>query len=217
MTRKLKVLGIAFVAVFAMSAIASAAASAADFSSTSGTGSTILEGTQTTSNVFKVTQPAGTTVAEVHCTTAKFTGTVTGNTVEQVTAHPTYSGCEASPFGSATVTTTGCNYILHAAGTVDVECESGKNITIAAPGCTITVGAQTGLASVSYTNSGSPSTVNVKTNVSGIHYTSSGSFCSFFGVPSSGSLADYTGSVNVKGYADEGGVKGAQVSLAYNP
>jgi hypothetical protein len=135
--------------------------------------------------------------------------------VSAVEAHPTYGGCEASPFGSATVTTTGCNYNLHSAGTVDIVCSGTNKIKIEAPGCTITVGSQSGLNSVSYANSGSPSTVTVTSNVEGISYTSSGSLCSFFGVPSSGSLSDYTGGVNVKGYVDTNGTKGAQTAIKW--
>jgi hypothetical protein len=212
MIRKFKVLGLALVAVFALTAVASAA----EFHSESSTGNTFLEGSQTTANVFTVTNPKGTKVADVHCSSATFTGTQTGKTVSSVEVHPTYAGCEASPFGSAEVETDGCTYNLHSAGTVDIVCAKEFAIKIVAPGCTITVGGgQSGLSSVNYSNSGSPSTVTALANVEKIAYKASGGLCSFFNVPSSGTLGDYAGGVNVKGYVDMNGTKGAQTAIKW--
>jgi hypothetical protein len=113
---------------------------------------------------------------------------------EALEVHPTYSECEVELGGShnATVTTTGCNYLFHAAapkekGTVDVKCETGKEILVKVEtvNCLIKVGGQTGLKSVEYENLSSGA-VEVKANVENIAYTTN---CE--GIPASGSLGKY--------------------------
>lgn len=75
------------------------------------------------------------------------------------TVHPEYSGCTAFGFVGATVTTTGCNYVLKAgaetktdvfAGQVEIECETGKKITIVASTCEATIGPQTFSSGISF-------------------------------------------------------------------
>jgi len=96
-----------------------------------------------------------------------------------VLVHPTYSECtvELSGEHEATVLTTGCNYVFHAAAvltasTVDVECETGKEIVVhvATVNCEIKIGAQTGLKTIEYMNLEN-GTVEVRANVKGIAYT----------------------------------------------
>lgn len=70
---------------------------------------------------------------------------------ETVTVHPTYSGCEAFGFVEATVSTTGCNYVLSASGFVEIACSGLSPITITASTCQATVGSQL-LLGMSYRN-----------------------------------------------------------------
>jgi hypothetical protein len=198
MMRNLKALGLALVAVFAMSAVAASAAQA-EHKFTSESTTTYLLGEQKTKNVF--TTSGGT----VECTGAKFEGgPFSGTELKSVTIHPTYTGCTA--FGlNATVETTGCNYIIEAAGkeemgTAKVECEEGKLIRIKPLGCEVTVGPQTPTTpTVSFTNesTGKTADVLVTAEVGGITYTSSGFPCG-----PSGTNGTYTGSVTTKGYSD---------------
>jgi hypothetical protein len=106
----------------------------------------------------------------------------------------------------AKVLTTGCNYVFHAAlsltkeGSVDVECETGKEIQIELEGsllgCVISVGAQTGLKTVDYMND-EPTVGEVTVNaaVTGITWKAT-SVC---GIALSGNAATYTGSAHAKG------------------
>lgn len=115
------------------------------------------------------------------CTTATFKteGEVTVPS-ETLLIHPEYTKCEVNLAGThlATVTTTGCNYVFHAAapntteGSVDLECEAGDEIKVHVSGlnCEIKVPAQSGLKTVEYVNEGGA--VKVNANVTGIRWTS---------------------------------------------
>jgi hypothetical protein len=74
-----------------------------------------------------------------------------------LTLHPEYFLCQAFGFSSATVTTTECDYLLHAGtelgggnftATLDVACASGKAIRVTAGTCEIEIKSQSGLNSV---------------------------------------------------------------------
>jgi hypothetical protein len=96
--------------------------------------------------------------------------------------------------------------VFHAAlsltkeGSVDVECETGKEIKIelegTLAGCVISVGAQNGLKSVDYMNN-EPALGDVTVNaaVTGIAWKAT-SIC---GIALSGNAATYTGSAAAKG------------------
>jgi hypothetical protein len=207
MMRSLKITGLALVAMFAMTAVAASAASAATFHSESTP--TILTGEQESKNIFETN-----TGVKVECSTAHFEGTVVGTSVASVTVHPTYGSCL---FGSeaATVTTTGCNYILSAeatSGNVQIECEGTNKISVATSACTLTIGAQTPGGSATYTNQGTGAgrSILVSANSTGITFTKDGNalLCAF-----AGSTGKYTGTVLTKGYKDASGVKGAQQGI----
>ena len=191
MTRNLKVLGLAFVAVLAMSAVVANAASAANFVASK------YPATFTGSNT-KGTEKFHTEAGDVECD-SHFEGTESGAS-STATAHPTYTNCEAFLGLSATVDTTGCNYVFHltstTAATTDVECAEGKVITVTAGTCKLTIGAQTGLTSTALAASGGK--ITVSPNVSSIKYTvtQDGFLCPFGGT---GSKTDgtYTGSVTI--------------------
>jgi hypothetical protein len=203
MFRNFKVLGLALVAVFAMSAVAASAASANFISATT---PTILEANNTGQGAHVFSTESG---AEVSCTTAAFAGTSEGTSVASVEMHPTYSGCTFLG-ATASVTTTGCNYVFLTAGGVQVKCETGKTIEVNAAGaCTLKVGAQSPGGSATYTNS-SPN-IGVNANVTGITYTTSGPLCFLVSGPGA-----YKGKATVSGFKDSSGVKGEQVVISHS-
>jgi hypothetical protein len=234
MIRNLKTLGLAMLALCAFGAVAAQAASAHQFTSESG--ATILTGAQVGEHVFTAEGN------EVRCTTATFSGTQLGTESDQITIHPEYGKgldekgepgkCRFSAL-TATVTTTGCNYVFDSDTTqnpdaalgvedapVSIECETGKAINIAMSGCTIAVGGapnNQGLHGVTFANDGTGSTKDVTVNAtaSTIHYSASGFGCGLAGIKT-GTHTDgtYTGLTTVKGYVDVNGVEGAQTGIS---
>jgi hypothetical protein len=196
MIRKLKALGLALVAVFAMSAIVATAAQA-----TAGTLTTFPAGKTvkvTAAQTAKIGAEAHEFVLTDHevepgkfantkCETAQFHGVGTYTTgATTITVEPTYKECTA--FGQpATITTTGCDYLLHTgtktpAGTgwhvvTTVTCTGANLIKIVTGTCEVTVGSQAaeGLTTSEVTNSGPaiPETAMdllLHTNVHSIEY-----------------------------------------------
>jgi len=154
MTRNLKALGLALIAVLAMSALVASAASAhtpAKF--TVGKEKSEIVGEETVKNNFKVTG------VETTCEEVNFTGTTPAGTVEAETQTitPSYKKCTAeSIFGTIEVTVTGfaageCDYRLNANETADLECAAGKEVTVDAATCTIHVPPQKGLGKITFT------------------------------------------------------------------
>jgi hypothetical protein len=161
MTRSIKTLGLALVAVLAMGALVASAAQAAPTLEIEGGGEAELMGTQVGTQVFSVDG------SSVECEVANFEPV--GQTTSGATwgrLHPVYSECTAFGFVGATVTTTGCDYEAMATGTateiggmknyasgeIKVVCETGKTITISGGGCKATVGSQTISSGIEFTN-----------------------------------------------------------------
>jgi hypothetical protein len=189
MSRKLKTMGLALIAVFALTAVGDGAASAAEFHSTAAT--TKISASQTTTHNFT------TTIVGITCEKATFSGTQTTATTTSVEFAPTYSGCHFIIFGSTiaiTVATNECKYRLNASGTADIVCPVGKAITVSGAGCTITVGAQTGKKSVTYANKEAKH-IDITTNLTGINYSHSGFTCG----TGSGTNGTYTGTTTASG------------------
>lgn len=189
MIRKFKALGLAFVAVVAMSAMAAQAAyavpefTAAKYPAT-------LDGT-----AEKIGERFVTEAGAVECAVSHYSATLTAQS-QTLRVHPTYTECKAFGFLSATITTTGCDYIFtatervkedHYKAHVAVECEAGKSITIVASSCSAEVKTQSGLTTVDLTNMtqtpASPNDVTVKPTVEKIKYTvtNDGFLCPFNG------------------------------------
>ena len=130
MTRNLKALGLALVAVFAMSAMAASASSASVLTSD---GPFTLTGTETGSetNFLKAFN------VKTKCTsTYKGTAVGGGNLASGATTAtltPTYTGCTTAGLPT-TVDLNGCDFVLHlgAAGAVtgDQVCPAGNDITV---------------------------------------------------------------------------------------
>jgi hypothetical protein len=142
MTRNLKALGLALVAVFAFAAISASAASAETkihgALQTTPDGTANLVGTEVGGDhVFNV----GGGIGSISCTNSEFHGHIAGKTTSP-TITPTYTNCTFTLLGiprPATVTLNGCQYTLttHAfvddnngSGQIHVICPEGKKIEI---------------------------------------------------------------------------------------
>ncbi len=183
--------------------------------------STTLTGSQVGSNVFAVGS------ASVSCPVARFSGTIAESGAQSAVLHPEYEGkegssCEVSPIGSATVSTTGCDYAIsgETAGgdaPVEVQCEAGHEITVNGP-CVIHIASQSPAGGVSFTNGGegSKSDITAKATVSGIHAVVTDSFaCTLGGLnPGAYTNATYEGSITFTGYTDLSGTEGSQIGIA---
>jgi hypothetical protein len=207
MNYKLKVLGLALVAAFAMSTVVASAASATAWQFHSNTDNSILTGEQ--HNVDVVSYDSG----AYRCSSVTYTGTAAGTTNSTITVTPAYSGCKLAFIINITVNPTGCAYTFHAEtidangnyeGSVDIECTDGSVIDVIAPGCEITVPAQTGLKKVTFTNLGSGHTqevtvdVNISNTITYIEHQKTGSTCENSGTPHT-TNGSYTGNALVTG------------------
>lgn len=136
---------------------------------------TTVTGSQEGSDVF--TTDGGT----VTCKTATYVGSVTGTSATEAEVAPTYSGCTAFGFINVPIDLNECKYKFTAGsriegnfeGSVHVVCPEGKAVEITAPGCRVTVGAQTPGGTITYTNIGTGTTreLTLDVNVTGVHYT----------------------------------------------
>jgi hypothetical protein len=208
MIRKIKTLGLAMVAVLAMSALAASAASAGVTEIEGGTSATLHGAQVENSHVFTLTDNSNLTTT---CKTATFSATgETANGTSTIETHPEYSECTAFAGLTATVTTTGCNYLFHLGaetaagefdGTVDIVCTGENTIKITAGTCEVKVGSQTGLTAGTSTNSGgagSSMDLLLHTKSSKIKYSvlKDGFLCPLSGVGSY-TESDYTGTTTV--------------------
>ncbi len=208
MKRKLITLSLAAMAIAIVSVVSASAASAAP-----------LFHAESEPVTFKGTSSDNTFVTdagEVACETSSFSGVNTAKTSTTATLTPVYSGCKAFGFIGATVEPNGCSYVFHLVegsspptATVDIECPSGKEITITAATCTVHVPPQTGLSHVVFTNEGAKATRDIKAavTVGGIHYTAT-SGCIATGTRTNGV---YSGTVTVKGFNSGGAQQGIWV------
>lgn len=86
----------------------------------------------------------------IHCEKSTYEGTVTTKTVTTITMTPTYTNCTTNDEDGTKVTVdvNGCSYTFsshgpNTHGTVTIDCPVGKQIEITHPLCTITIPAQT--------------------------------------------------------------------------
>lgn len=172
MTRNLKALGLALIAVCAMSGLAASAAQAEfTFTGWEGTESnhvhTILSGSQTTAfgDKFRVT----TGKLALECEKATASGTLTVGDQATVTATPAFTNCKGGG-APVTVNTTTCDYVFHITakvtadeykGTVDVKCTTPKDTihvsvytdaSHTSTVCEYTIEEQEGISGITYTN-----------------------------------------------------------------
>ena len=169
--KRIRLIGLAVVAVFALSAVAAASASAFEFFEAE-TYPVTIKGKNKPGSLHKFKVDSG----ESTCESASFESGAYSARTNEVKVKPTYTGCNFIPIGktgeTTTVTTTGCEYGLNITGTVKVECGSG-HIIVKAATCEVTVGSQTipGTA-VTYKNvgTGTAREVEVTSTAKGIKY-----------------------------------------------
>jgi hypothetical protein len=175
MIRKFKALGLAMVAVLALSAIGASTAQA-QFTATSYP--TTVTATSALGNDVITTEGGS-----VECA-SHFVGTLT-EASNSLTLTPTYTGCKAFGFLSATVSTNGCTYkwtrISVISAGFDITCPLNKQITIVAGTCEVDILPQSGLLNVTISNR--LLDIDARLNLSGITYnvTKDGFLCPFNG------------------------------------
>jgi hypothetical protein len=165
MTRKLKALGLVFVAVLALGALSATAASAASFHYEQT--HTMITGGQPHGEDDIWTVNAGT----VKCQSSYYTGTTSSATTETFTVTPEYGLCSAFGFINVPIDVNGCTYTFNVSGFFNISCLSGE-ITVTAFNCHVKIGTQTFLGG-SYDNSGSGKSrdVTATLKLSGLKYT----------------------------------------------
>jgi len=199
MTRNLRFLCLALVAMLTMGIAASSAMAAAEFHLE--TTPSELTGVQEGTNTF------ATDSGTFHCTSVKFTGSYSSQTTGTTVLTPFTSGCRSTGFTEANITidTNGCKYNLTAEGTTSSSihitgCNSGTaGIVITAPFCTITVTPQT-VGPVHYINTGAGTTREViaEFTASNLVYHESGAACKN-ATTSNTTGGSYTGKVRLTG------------------
>jgi len=208
MNRKLKGLGLMFVALLALAGFSSSAM-AAEFHSE--TAHTIISGEQPagTNDVFTVN------AGKVTCNSATYSGTTSAATTSEIEVEPKYSECTAFGFVSTTIDVEGCKYKFTPATStpqLHIICPAGKTLHVTAFNCWVKIGSQT-LSGITYDNSGSGTSrdVTATANVSGITYTQESK--SFPGC-TNGTFTNgtYVGAGTVKG----ANTSGTQVGVFYN-
>jgi hypothetical protein len=136
------------------------------------------EPTQLTGEIDVGEDVFGFDVGLLECTEVGYGGSVAGKNAEVIPLAPTYKACTA--FGPvATVDTNGCFYVFKAG-----EAEGGKfegsfaivcavnPIEVTMSGCTVTIGTQEKLKTVTYANvgAGANRSVTITLNLTGIAY-----------------------------------------------
>jgi len=219
MTRKLKALGLALVAVFAVNAIMASGASANDVvTSDSVNGKTTVTGNQTTKHKFVIIgQP-------IECEVAHFEGTMGANSVEEITITPKYEKCTYN--GSvATVTLNKCKFTITGETNKTghnvvhiIECPTSApiliHIIVGGATCTLTIIEQTPEEGVKFTNE----TTGVVKKSLLVHATAKVLIHAASGVLACKALAGtkpvYTGATTLTGTEDKAG--GGQVNITAN-
>jgi hypothetical protein len=182
MNRKLKALGLAFVAALALTAVmASAAMAEAGF--TSSVSNPTLHGEQEGSHEFTASASSG--FGGITCETATFTGTGSGTFSTSQTVTPTYSNCEDSFGRTVDVVTNSLHYIFTVTGTdaqgtpignVHVTGHIQLTVTTGGTHCTVTISAEQTQGGVTYHNIAGSGDVRVTTATSEVVSTTSGGF-----------------------------------------
>jgi hypothetical protein len=223
MTRNLKALGLALLAVFALTAVVAQAASASSFNITKS--SADVTGTATTAQLF---EPFPGAAGSVECQELDLKGKQGTSSASSIELTPTYSECQVAGL-DLTVTDNGCVFRFNASGTVDL-CPTGGSITREVffggppheevPACTLHFsnagGANNGRGTVTYSNSGTtPSHITAVSNLTNITYEAEGNFCFLAGIENGiNTEGGLNGTVTIKSY--ETGT-GTQIGGSHTP
>jgi hypothetical protein len=213
--RKLSKIGAIVIAVFALTAIGASAAQATEATFGWAAGTTKIERSANTSQVFTVTNSKE-TVGSVTCNTVVFNATVGGTGATSVTTNAgtlTYNNSGSadtcpSSLGTATIHTHNCEYQFtpglsistgHSTGTVDiVNCPTTAPIEVNVSAlCLIKIYEQTGIGPVTYTTTATtPSTITVEINAINNILGDRSGLC---GTAERAAIADYVGDVTLEG------------------
>lgn len=210
MTRNLKAIGLALVAILAMGALVAGNASAAGERFHSEIEKTILTGETEagTEDHFR----AGS--LEITCKKTISRGTLVGAgnagnfVATEITAHPTFIECSDNVFGGTDVVdSAGCNTVVKAETNaskhlpLEIECTTGAAIKVTAPGCTLSFGSQKAGGGFIVKNEGSGSTRSTTgTLTATLAFTKSGFSCGLI----SATIGEYISKGIGKGFVDNG-------------
>ncbi len=179
-------------ALLIMSALAMSA-TAAEFKAA--TSPVEVTASQTTVGVFRIDGSAA------QCGSVKFES-IGGVSLPSPTleVHPTYGGCIVFGEVGGTISTSGCNYLLHASGSADVICTGTSSIELSAPHihCRATVSGQSGLASVTYHDEGGLVKIDLSLAALVVDKTEDGLLCPLLGTGIVTS-STYVGSIKAAG------------------
>lgn len=213
MTRNLKALGLALVAVLAIGAVAAQGAMAnVEHTFTSKVQNTDYTGHATTNHTFSA---GGVSVV---CEEAAFTGSEEGKATHTLPAAAEYSECSVGGILEAEVNMMGCEYVFHTetteeeapqatpgveAADVTLECPSeatNGGPTIIAPGCTLDIQPNQTLHGVHYENDNGNVIVEAKVHKIMYDVTEEG-LCGLVGLEE-GTHSDgtYEGTATVEGF-----------------
>ncbi len=210
--RNLKILGLAFVAVLAMSAMVASAAQASKF--TAAEYPATITGEQEGGSTANRLTVGG---AFVTCAQGNYHGTLS-EASSTLSVSLDYTECETSFGTSATVDNNGCGYTFHSgagaedtwAGTADLVCPAGQELTVTLGLCTVHVAPQANLGGITFTNKteASPKDVTVEAETPVVVNVTNVFLCPLATGVQNGTLDT---KVTVKAYKDTGGTEGAQI------
>jgi hypothetical protein len=225
MSRNLKLLGTALVAVLALAAVMASVAQA-KFDTITTFPTSEETAIVTAESVGVQTISLGNGVA-ITCTGFKVEEGTIKDKDTSITTHPVLTGCKIGGVVVISFATTGCNYLFTSEtttnttsakedATLHIECEAGKEIKIGpALGCEISIPEQT-LHGVHYTNvtptgSANEREMHIATEftVMNVKYTTKG--CESVAGEADGihEGGEYKGNVTIKGFKDENKVENA--------
>lgn len=220
MTRKLKALGLALVAVLAMSAMATAAAQAATPEFHTEEAATIkgkgpLAGH---THYFKFTNELNKNIF-TECPESELAGTTLAKTVTSLTLAPTYNKCKTAGM-AAEFKPNECDFVVQlVAGSVpptatfDIVCPGKNEITIEDAVCTIHIEPQTGLKHIllgTNTEVGAKRDVDAVVEIIGLKYTIT-TGCPFQNKNETRSDGRYTEEVTLQAFKAGGAQQGLWV------
>lgn len=160
---KISKLAAVVLAVFAVLVTGASAAQAANFTAAEETA--FISGEQTGAKGTGGGGGIGSTIfgfessAMAECETAGFAG-VLFEPSSSLSVSNGYNGCTAFGSAGATITSNGCEFVLHPGsgsgdeytGTFDITCPEGEKMVVTGGNCEIQIGAQSGLGPVVYKN-----------------------------------------------------------------
>jgi hypothetical protein len=202
----IKVFGPALAATLTISAVIAAPAFATPFSFKAEKVQTQLTAKQHAGNDVLALD-----TGKLECAEVAYAGEQKVSPTGEYLVTPTYSGCTVFGFANTPIDLNSCQYRFKTVtkefgnfeGSFDIVCPVGKVIEITSFGCTVTIGSQSGLKKVTYTNLGAGTTreITIDLNLAGIKYEEhqSGIFdtCASHTVPKSNGT--YVGALIVTG------------------